>query len=285
MNKIKKIGKVTIFNNEYVLKEEKDMLDLNNYFKSRDFHNYLSVIERLDNKNKYPYLESYSLNDEQKALDIVDVVSLLHNKTSYNKEVSIDKYKSIYDELMGFINYTEEKYMELLKNIEYVAFPSPSQTILLNGYSKISDAIAFTKRETDNWYKMIKDKTKSRVCLIHGSLSLDHAIANDKLYLINWSNSRFESPVIDIKNYYENTWNKVDFTSILEHYLNKCSLTEDEKKLLFISISIPKIVKFSNDELLNVKIVRNSLDYIYKTESLIRPYYSIQNKEENKNLN
>lgn len=285
MNSIKKIGKVSIIDKEYVLKEEKDLEYLENYFISRDFHNYLKVLERIDNKNKYQYLEDYSLNNDTKALDIAHTLGLLHNKTSYTKEVTIDKKKEIYDEVLGYINYTEEKYTEILNNIEYKAFPSPSEIIFLNGYSKINDAFMFLKREIDNWYKLVKDKPKDRLAIIHGNMSLEHAICNDKLYLINWSSSRFESPVIDISIFYNNTWDKVDFKEVLEEYLSISTLREDELKLLFITISIPKIIEFSDEELINVRRVRKSIDYIYKTEDLIRPYYTIKNEEENKNLN
>ena len=44
-------------------------------------------------------------------------------------------------------------------------------------------------------------------------------------------------------------------------------------------ISIPLKIEFIDNELLNCKRVGNILDYIYKTENLIRPYYAEEKKE------
>ena len=61
MTRIEKRGNIVIFNNEYVIKEEKDLKDLENYLNSRDYHGFIKVLERDEDKNKYPYIKNYSL--------------------------------------------------------------------------------------------------------------------------------------------------------------------------------------------------------------------------------
>ena len=53
--------------------------------------------------------------------------------------------------------------------------------------------------------------------------------------------------------------------------LNSYELTDEELKLLFILIVIPDEVNLNNQEITNVQNIRHLLDYIYKTEELIRP--------------
>ena len=43
------------------------------------------------------YVEDVNISLEQKALDLIKVVALLHSKTTYFKEVTKDKYKEIYE--------------------------------------------------------------------------------------------------------------------------------------------------------------------------------------------
>ena len=57
------------------------------------------------------------------------------------------------------------------------------------------------------------------------------------------------------------------------------SLNEHELKLFFLLIVMPDLVDLNKSEFVNVKQIRTVLDYIFKTEELVRPYYSKKEKE------
>ncbi|MDE5540045.1 MAG: hypothetical protein K2J20_06125, partial [Bacilli bacterium] len=78
------------------------------YLKSRnfDYFPHLAASDR-DDINIFEYLEDYPMPKEQKALDMINLVALLHNKTTYYKEITEDKYKEIYDNLKENIIYTK----------------------------------------------------------------------------------------------------------------------------------------------------------------------------------
>ena len=48
---------------------------------------------------------------------------------------------------------------------------------------------------------------------------------------------------------------------------------------LFLTLAIPPKVVLEDNELESVKNIRDTLDYIYKTESLIRPYNAVEEKQ------
>lgn len=279
MNKIKRTGKAKIIDEEIVKKKDKNNEELFNYLESRDFHNYLMFTERVDEESTYPYIKDLSIDNYQKSEDLIGLVALLHNKTSYSKEINNEKHKKIRDNILGYVKHLDEYYYQMLDSIELIEFPSPSDTIFLRNYSKLLELFEFITNETNTWYENTSDKTKERVCLNHGSIRLDHLIKGDKEYLISWDNSSFDSPILDLINFYHEEWEKLDFEILLKKYLDKCSLTEDEKKLLFINLAIPEKITKYDDELINVSVTRRLFDYIYKTEKLIRPYYSKQEKE------
>lgn len=279
MNKIRKVGKVSIFNDEKVIKQEKNNDEIYEYLESRNFDNYLKPIERVDERAVYPYIKDKSVDNYQKGEDLIKTVALLHNKTSFNKEINPSKYKEIHDSIIGHINYLDKYFYEYLDKTELKEYPSPSDTIFLRNYSKLLSLFDFLKQETDTWYELAKDNTKKRVSLNHGNLSLDHLLKNDKDYLISWDNATFDSPILDITNLYHNEWNNIDFSTALKNYLERCSLSADEKKLLFINLAIPKKIEKTSDEMINVMETSRLFDYIYKTEELIRPYYTEQQKE------
>ena len=80
----------------FVVKEKKDNKVANayEYLKSRNFDYFppLALNDRGD-VNVFEYIEDVKMPKEQKAMDMVDLVALLHNKTTYFKEVTEDKYK------------------------------------------------------------------------------------------------------------------------------------------------------------------------------------------------
>lgn len=277
MNRIIKQKKVTIYNDEYVKKNDKDNEEIYDYLESRDFHHYLKYQQRISDVSYYPYIKDLSISDYQKGEDLINLVALLHNKTSYSKEISKEKYQHIHDNILGYINYLDDYYYKLLEDFEVIEYPSPSQNLFLTNYSKLLTLFDFLKKENDSWYNLVQNKNKERVCLNHGNLSLEHLLKKDREYLISWDKANFDSPILDLVTLYHNEWEKLNFSTILNIYFDKCNLTDEEKKLLFINIAIPKKIKLANnEEITNVSEVRRLFDYIFKTEDLLRPYYTEQ---------
>lgn len=273
-------GKTKIFNcscGNYVIKEkqDKDIKELYKYLSSRSFEYYPKLIE--DNRsdvNVFEYIEDTSIDEEQKLIDLVNTISLLHNKTSYYKEVTNDKIKSIYEELLGRVSFMEEYFNKLIFEIEDNVFISPSGNLILNNSTKIFESLTFLKNEIEEWYKISIDTNKSRVSIIHNNLELEHFIKNKDDYLISWDNYKIDTPILDIVKLYKSVYLNMNFSEALNIYLENFTLTESEKKLLFIMLVLPDEINLSDNELKNVSEIRKYLDYIYKTEDLIRLYYN-----------
>ena len=83
MTKIKKIGKATIVNDEYVIKESNNS-DIYEYLKSRNF-NYFPNTKYEDRKEIQEYVKEIEYPQEQKFYDLINITSLLHSKTTYSK--------------------------------------------------------------------------------------------------------------------------------------------------------------------------------------------------------
>ena len=118
------INKITIKNNtriiddKIVLKKKKNN-DLNNvykYLKSRSFDYFPEPIT-IDNLYEvYPFLEDTYEPSEQKATDIMHLLGLLHSKTTFYREIDIDKNKEIYenisDELEDLLSFYKNHYLD-----------------------------------------------------------------------------------------------------------------------------------------------------------------------------
>ena len=278
-------GKATILettSGDFIIKpKKKDVSELYNYLISRGFDHFPKLVDasRVD-VNVYEYVESIRMPKEQMCDDIIDLIASLHNKTSYFKEVSEDTYKAIYEDIKSNISYMKNYYDTMFEIGFTAVYPSPSNYQFLRNFSKLNAALDFCSKELDNWYDLIKGETKTRVAVVHNNLSLEHYLKSNKEVLISWDDYMIDTPIIDLVKLYKNTYLTVNFSEVLERYLYKFPLLEYEKKLLFILITLPPEFKKCDSELLQCRENSRVIDYVFKTEDLIRPYYS-NNSEEN----
>ena len=272
-------GKATILettSGDFIVKEKnKDLNELYNYLISRGFDNFPKLIDSSRKDiNVFEYVESITMPKEQMCDDIIDLIASLHNKTSYFKEVSEDKFKSIYEDIKSNISYLKNYYdtmYEIGFNEEYM---SPATYLFMRNFYKINAALDFCDREIDEWYELIKGESKIRVSVVHNNLSIEHFLKGNKEVLISWDNYLIDTPIIDIVKLYKNEYLNMNFSEVLERYFYKFPLLPYEQKLLFVLITMPPEIKMSNDEFNKCKNISKVIDYVFKTEDLIRPYYA-----------
>lgn len=247
-----------------------DYNKLYKYLRSRSF-NYLP--EKLNNTRDdlllLEYQEDLSINSSQKAEDLIHLVALLHTKTSYFKQVPIDKYKEIYDNIKNNIEYTKNLYDTYFNNFISKKYYNPSAYLFLRNYSLIYNAINYCSAKLDDWYESIKDKNKQRLVLVHNNLSLEHIIKNNNDYLISWDNYTFDTPVLDLYNLYKNEWERIDFKEVLKSYEKDFPLLQEEKKLLDLLISVPYPIELTENEYNNTYSFRELINYLSTSSEIV----------------
>lgn len=261
---------------KYVVKKnKKDLFSLFNYLDSRGFDGYPKLIKSTrGDDNVFEYVDDYSPYSEQKLLDLESLLSSLHNKTVYYKNTSLDNYKEIREDVLSNIAFLDRHFNILFLNTMRKEYMSPAEQLFAKNYYKIKQSLNFCETEINAWFEMSKDNTKERVALVHNNLSLDHFLNdNGRKVFISWDNYKFDTPILDFVRLYQKEYLYYDFSEFLEKYLHHFELKEPEKKLLFTIISIPPTFDLSDNSLKGCQKVREKLDYLYKTEKLIGPYY------------
>lgn len=260
----------------FVLKKEnKDLYTLFNYLNKRGFNNFPKLVKNFrDEENLFEYVSEDETFKEQKLASLSGVLSSLHNKTVYFKSTSLDNYKEIYENISSNLKYISNYYNVMFLTFLNDEYQSPSKYLFSRNYFKIKEAIKFCSDELENWYNLVQDKENVRVSVVHNNLAMDHFIDNNESpVLISWDNYKIDTPVLDFVTLYHNEYLNYDFSSFLTEYLSTFELLEEEKKLLFILISIPLLVTKGNTEFENTKKMHENIIYLYKTEKLIKPYY------------
>ena len=265
-----------------IKKQNKDLFTLFNYLNNRGFENFPKIVQNYRNEeNVFEFIEEDPIPEEQKLIDLADLLASLHNKTVYYKKTSLDDFKEVYDAVSNNISYLSSYFEAMFLNICKEEFVSPSNYLFARNYYKVRQSLSFCKEELDEWYDLVKENDKTRVAVVHNNLSLEHFIYNQRnSALISWDNYQIDTPVMDFVHLYQKEYLNHDFSAFIEKYFNHFELLESERKLLFILISLPMHFELQENEFNNTKIVKANMYYIYCTEKLIGPYYPKEEEKE-----
>ena len=272
----RKLGKNIVVDDKYVIKKNNKKDDILSYLDNRNFNYYPHIFDKDSNYELVEYLKDTDMPREQKMNDLVKLVSLLHNKTTYYKEVDEADYKELYEDLLNNLEYLEEYYTDLITIIESKVFFSPSEYLLASNITLIFDSIRYARDMTLKWYEIISKKThKMRVSVIHNNLSLDNYIKNNKDYLTNWDKSKIDIPIFDLYKLYLKNYNEFDFFDILKIYEKEYPLKDEELILFYILISMPNKIEFNTNNYDMCIRIENEVDKLLKSSELITNYKQI----------
>jgi len=275
-------------NGKYVLKKKKrtDKKELYDYLLSRDFSFFLyPENDTLDDYEIYQYLSNIKTLKEEKAISLINIVSLLHNRTTTYKEYTLDEIKKIYESKNDDIDYLYGYYNELEEVFSNSVYPSPYELLFLNNVSKIYNCLNFSKSLVQEWYDLVINDKRKRIVFLHNHLSLDHFIDISDPKLINFDYSKYDSPIYDFVNFYKNHYYELDMVNLFNLYQHKYRFTDSELLLFFIEIIIPNKIKLSNITCNNTIVIHNLIDYIDTTRNFILKEKKKQKKEDYNEFN
>lgn len=264
--KYRKVGKCLIVDHKdksFVVKKNKT--NIYEYLNYRNFDNYPNLI--IDSGYEImDYVDEIEIPNEQKMIDLINVVSALHRKTTYYKKISESNIEDLYEEIKKKIENIKVYYDTLMFNVESSIYMSPSYYLLARNISSVYNTIEYCIKNIDEWYNIIKNTDKIRVSIIHNNLSLDHFINNT---LISWDNSKISLPVFDLYKLYLNSYNEYDWNELLELYSMNYPLKDEEIFLFKTLISIPLEFNITSIEIDNVKEINRKLNYLKTTYEFV----------------
>lgn len=264
-------------NGNLVIKEDNSNIENTyNYLLSRSFDYFPKLLFKEGKYNVYEFINDVEEPTEQRILDIITLLTMLHSKTTFYKEIDVDNFKALYENIGSRLEYLFNYYSDIISIIEKSVYMSPSNYIIARNINKIYESINYCKIELESWYELIKDKRRIRVVNIHNNLSLDHYLKSDKPYFISWNKNKVDMPVFDLLVLYKRYYLDFDFYELFNYYESRYPLTLEERKILFVLMALPDKLEFDDNEYKNCIKCRKFFDYIYKTEKLITEYKNIK---------
>lgn len=263
---------------KYVIKPKRNYDNgLYQYLVNKNF-NYILEREEFNDYEVYPYINEVETPSPEKAIELVYTLSILHNKTTYYREVSIDKVKELYEKKQKEINYLEHYYHDMQDMIEQKVYMSPGEYLLIRNMSMIYSALGYSKIKLDEWYEYKIKQKKERIVLLHNKPCIDHFLMGNQRFLISWNDYKRDIPIYDFLYFYKHDYMNLEMSTLFDIYKSKFYFTKDEKLLFLSLISIPEKVTFSNSNYINCLNVHKLVKYVAKT----RDFTLKENEEKEK---
>jgi len=273
INSLKCIGKVIIIDTDrgkYIYKDGNNY-KIYEYLESRGFNYFPKAIN--DKNTSYeltPYIKEFATPDEQRINDLVNLVSFLHEKTFFYKELDLEELKSMYENLNSGADYLMKYYNDLNNIIDNITYMSPSEYLLVRNIDLFYYLISFVKVESTNWYNNIKTKRTVRYCMIHNNLKTSHIIEGNTSYLISWNKAKLDHPYKDLKTIIDENHYNLDIESIINKYVKNNKLDHNEYLFLLINLALPKRIEFTNNTIKDCYNLSNYIEYLRKIELLVQ---------------
>ena len=271
--KIKSVYLVKEKNTCFIIKLHTNNYDIYKYLISKNF-NYLpnNYNKSSDNYDILEYIKDIKIDKVQKINDYLKILSVLHLKTSYVREIDLDEIKKNYEELINKINILKRFYHELNDSIDKELFLSPSNYLLVRNISLIYSILNICEDKLNKIYEKLKNEKSIRISLLHNNIDLDHLLNSDKEYLISWDKSYFDSPIIELETFYRKYYQYIDINDFFRIYESINKLTNIEKELLLIKLAIPRKIEFSNNDYLNTEVVNKEINYLKNIYDILISY-------------
>jgi len=254
-----------------VYKENTNNYDTYDYLRTRDFNFFPNILnDKNSNFELTEYIEEKEVPREQKLSDLIHISGILHRKTSFNKEIDIDFIKEMYENTLKEVNYLMSYYEDLNNYIDTIVFMSPSEYLLVSNIDLIYFLLNFVRVEINNWYNYMKEKKVIRYSVIHNNLALDNLIEGNYKYLISWSKSRQDMPILDLVRIYQDNYYDLNLEDLIHEYEVENRIDNYEYLLFLIKIAIPKRIEFTRNTYLDCYNINKYLVYLRKIADLIQ---------------
>ncbi|MGF2617278.1 spore coat protein YsxE [Rossellomorea vietnamensis] len=206
--------------------------------------------------------------------------TLSSKEQKIGKEEREEHYETVnarWEKEQGFL----EEYIELCEKEWYM---SPFQLSYCMYYGDASQALKFSRKKFDSWYEESKDLEKVRSVVVHGKISSEHFLYDDRGsgFFSNFEQTRIASPIHDLLPFLSRTLKTYPkaYDECFDWLMTYCShfSFRSEEKLLFLSyLAYPSglisVVKKYHD---TPKDKRNEVKFLRKLQ---QHYWLLKNTE------
>lgn len=223
--------------------------------------------------------ENRDYKHHQLFRELARLHTLSAKEITVNKEERMEHYEKTINQL--------DKHQEFLDGFidvcEKQTYMSPFELLYCLYYNEISQAMRFSKAKFEEWYESTKDDEKARMVVIHGKLSTEHFLYDERGYgfFINFENARYGSPIHDLLPYLSRALNTSpkrndEVVDWIYHYYKYFPFRSDEKLLFNSYLAYPIPIIQVAEKYYRKQRPKNELKFV---RQLQHRYWHLKNTE------
>lgn len=231
-----------------------------------------------------PWLPNEEKEDRnEKHQKMFRELARLHTLSVKDISISSEQRKEHYEQTLAQWERESEFFEEFLERSEQKIYMSPFELMFCTIYQDISQALDFSKKQMEKWYEGSKELEKGRTVVVHGKISTEHFIYDERGYgyFTNFENSKVSSPIHDILPFLARTLNTYpkrgdDCIEWLYTYLGHFPFREDEKSLFLSYLAHPGQLHQVVEEYFFKKTKQTEIKYVKRLQ---KQYWLLKNTE------
>jgi spore coat protein YsxE len=200
-------------------------------------------------------------------------VSIKKEERTEHYEKTIAQYEKHQEFLDGYVEECEKK-----------IYMSPFELLFCLYFNEIGQALRFSKSKFEEWYENTKDQEKARTVIIHGKISADHFLYDERGYgyFTNFEQAGIGSPIHDLLPFLSHILNtrpqrNDECIEWVRHYYQYFPFKPDEKLLFLSYLAYPiPLIQVTEKYYHKAPNKRNELKFV---KQLQRKYWHHKNTE------
>lgn len=196
--------------------------------------------------NRLYYLMPWLSNEElgernEKHKQMFRELARIHALTAKDVEIEIEEREAHYEKTTDLWRKQQQFVEEFIQHCEKKWYMSPFELMFCSYYFDVAQSLSFSLRKLEAWYEKTKEDEKVRTVVIHGKVSIQHFLLNERGfgYFINFENARSAPQHFDLLPFFVKYCNTYpircdECVEWLYHY-NKYYPLREEELMLFIS--------------------------------------------------
>ncbi|MGE8206073.1 spore coat protein YsxE [Heyndrickxia sp. NPDC080065] len=231
-----------------------------------------------------PWLPNEEKEDRsEKHQKMFRELARLHTLSVKEVQITKEQRKEHFDQTNEQWVRETEFFEEFLERSEQKWYMSPFELMFCTFFQDIIQALNFSKKQLEQWYEDSKDVEKGRTVVVHGKVSTEHFLYDERGYgyFTNFENSKVTSPINDLLPFLARTLNTYpkrldDSVDWLYTYLGHFPFREDEKRLFLGYLAHPGPIYRIVEEYFFKKTKKSEMKYV---KQLQRNYWLLKNTE------
>ena len=227
-----------------------------------------------------PWLPNKEKGDHSKLLR---ELARLHTLSAREVKVKKEDRKAHFEKSIEELDREVEFINEFIEACDKKVYMSPFELLFCTCYHTISHALSFSRRKLTEWYETTEEKDKARIVIIHGKVSTDHFLSDEKGYgyFSNFEKSTIGSPIHDLLPFTVQSLRGYpkqfeDLVEWIYTYFKFFPFKEEEMQLFLSYLSQPSLIIKTAEKLHREEKNRNERKAVKKLQ---REYWLLTNIE------